>query len=99
MATKPKNNSKIGQATNEFPATWSKATKMALEALPDYLTIRQIENAGIAKGKHIRHAIADPTQSLTAIKVGERRPGTTRDNRRIRIAKSVLINWLHPTGC
>lgn len=96
MAKKPKNNKETAQP--EFPVNWSKGAKTALDALPNYLTIRQIEDAGIAKGKHIRHAIADPSQSLTAIKVGDRRPGTTRDNRRIKIAKADLINWLHPLG-
>lgn len=78
---------------------WAPEALTKLNELPDYLTLRQIENTGLVSAKTLRHDIADPACPLTAIKVGVRRAGTTRDNRPVRIAKAELIRcYLQPLG-
>lgn len=69
-----------------------------LDPLPEFLSVAQIEATGLCSAKTLRHAIADPFQPLTGIKVGKRRPGALRDTRLVKIAKADLIAWLEPVG-
>ena len=72
----------------------SKPIQVSAENVRKFLTIRDIEDAGIASGKTIRRKIA--SGEIEAYRVGKRRPGTLRDTRKIRIPAEALDALLTP---
>jgi len=75
----------------------SPSAKATLDALPDFLSVKQMASTGICSEKMARAAMA--RGDLPAFKVGKLAPGTLKDTRPIRAAKSDFIEWLAPVGC